>query len=186
MSGEYRSQDQGQDFLRAGDTQSGSRMAGTSGLSSSLGTSSLGTSGMYGGRSYSGVGPKNYSRSDERITEDLCERLTQDYDIDASEIEVKAEGGVVTLEGTVEQRWMKHRAEDIADSLSGVRQVENRIRVQSGSRSGSDYGASGYGKSTQTRGQSGSTGLGSSGSGLGSSGSSGSTGSTPTSGSTPH
>lgn len=84
-----------------------------------------------GQRSYRGIGPKNYTRSDERVNEDLCERLTTDSDIDASEIEVKVADGTATLEGTVPQRWMKHRAEDVADSCSGVRNVENRIRVQS-------------------------------------------------------
>lgn len=84
-----------------------------------------------GRQSYSGVGPKNYTRSDERITEDLCERLTQDHDIDASELEVKITSGMATLEGTVPQRWMKHRAEDLADDCAGVRNVENRIKVQS-------------------------------------------------------
>jgi hypothetical protein len=36
---------------------------------------------------------------------------------------------VVTLTGTVEVRWMKHRAEDIAEAVGGVEDVENRIRV---------------------------------------------------------
>lgn len=83
-----------------------------------------------GRQSYSGKGPKNYTRSDERVTEDICERLTLDPDIDASDIEVKVAQGTATLEGTVSQRWMKHRAEDVADACSGVRNVENRIRVQ--------------------------------------------------------
>ncbi len=96
-------------------------------------------SGM-GRQSYGGKGPRNYTRSDERITEDLCERLTEDHDIDASDIEVKVSQGTATLEGTVSQRWMKHRAEDVADSCSGVRNVENRIKVQS---SGPVYGTSG-------------------------------------------
>lgn len=82
-------------------------------------------------QSYSGMGPKNYKRSDERITEDLCERLTQDHDIDASELEVRIADGTATLDGTVPQRWMKHRAEDLADGCAGVRTVENRIKVQS-------------------------------------------------------
>ncbi len=96
-------------------------------------------SGM-GRQSYSGRGPRNYTRSDERITEDLCERLTEDHDIDASDIEVKVSQGTATLEGTVSQRWMKHRAEDVADSCTGVHSVENRIKVQS---SGPVYGTSG-------------------------------------------
>jgi len=29
----------------------------------------------------------------------------------------------------VPTRWMKHRAEDIADSISGVKDLDNRIRV---------------------------------------------------------
>lgn len=88
-----------------------------------------------GRQSYSGLGPKNYTRSDERITEDLCERLTQDHDIDASELEVNVAHGMATLEGTVPQRWMKHRAEDLADGCAGVRNVENRIKVQPASAS---------------------------------------------------
>lgn len=99
-------------------------------------------------RGFRGKGPKNYSRSDERIKEELCERLTNDDDIDASEIEVKVEQGEITLEGKVEQRWMKHRAEDIADGLSGVRNVENKIRVE---RSDSDL-SSGLGKGSAGRG----------------------------------
>ncbi|MCE7032610.1 BON domain-containing protein [Lysobacter sp. GX 14042] len=101
-------------------------------------------SGQYGSGRYSGYGPRNYTRPDARISEDLCERLTHDPDIDPSDIEVRVSEGTVTLEGTVEHRWMKHRAEDLADSCSGVRHVENRIRVQSastGSSGGSGGGA---------------------------------------------
>jgi len=78
---------------------------------------------------FRGRGPKNYARSDERIIDDISERLTQDDYIDASDIEVRCEQGKLVLDGTVEQRWMKHRAEDLADAVSGVKSVENRIRV---------------------------------------------------------
>lgn len=95
-----------------------------------------------GGR-YSGYGPRNYTRSDSRIQEDLCERLTEAPDIDPSDIEVRVSEGTVTLEGSVEERWMKHRAEDLADGCGGVRSVENRIRVKS--RQGQDRrDATGY------------------------------------------
>ncbi|MBS7457332.1 BON domain-containing protein [Coralloluteibacterium stylophorae] len=83
-----------------------------------------------GDRGHAGRGPKGYTRSDERISEDVCERLTHDPLVDASEIEVKVVEGVVTLEGTVGDRRMKHRAEDIAESCSGVRDVDNRVRVR--------------------------------------------------------
>lgn len=81
---------------------------------------------------FRGRGPKNYQRPDQRIVEDLCERLTDDDDIDASDIEVQVDQGVVTLAGTVGERWMKHRAEDLAGRCSGVRDVDNRIRVVRG------------------------------------------------------
>lgn len=85
------------------------------------------------GGGYRGQGPKNYMRTDQRITEDLNERLTDDDAVDAGDIEVQVKDGVVTLTGTVTSRWMKHRAEDMAEACAGVRDVENRIRV---SRSG--------------------------------------------------
>ena len=78
---------------------------------------------------FRGLGPKNYTRPDQRITEDLCERLTEDDRIDAREIEVRVSEGVVTLSGTVADRAMKHRAEDLAERCTGVRDVDNRIRV---------------------------------------------------------
>lgn len=116
------------------DRYAGGGYGGTSFVSPA--DTQLGHSGL-GRQNYSGMGPKNYKRSDERINEDLCERLTQDRDIDASELEVRIAEGTATLEGTVPQRWMKHRAEDIADGCAGVRNVENRVKVQSaGSYSG--------------------------------------------------
>ncbi|MDB6163081.1 MAG: hypothetical protein JWL98_513, partial [Xanthomonadaceae bacterium] len=72
---------------------------------------------------------------DERIRDDLNERLTDADDIDASAITVEVSNGIATLAGTVEQRWMKHRAEDLAENCSGVRDVHNQIRVQSQSSS---------------------------------------------------
>ncbi len=79
--------------------------------------------------SYRGRGPKNYQRSDERIREDVCERLTMDHDVDASDIEVTVREGIVTLDGTVRQRHAKRIAEDICESVRGVRDVQNNIRV---------------------------------------------------------
>jgi hypothetical protein len=79
-----------------------------------------------------GKGPKGYVRSDERIREDVCDRLSDDDEIDASDITVSVKGGEVTLEGSVVDRHSKHRAEDIADSVSGVRDVTNRLRARKG------------------------------------------------------
>jgi osmotically-inducible protein OsmY len=78
---------------------------------------------------YKGKGPKNYSRSDDRIKEDVNDRLSDDPFIDATEIEVTVSNGEVTLTGTVDHRSTKRRAEDLAESVSGVKNVENRIRA---------------------------------------------------------
>lgn len=91
---------------------------------------------------FRGHGPKGYRRSDERITEDLNERLTEDAMLDATHITVEVRDGVATLQGTVESRWMKHRAEDIADACSGVSDVRNEIRVGAAQAAGTERSAS--------------------------------------------
>lgn len=77
-----------------------------------------------------GKGPAGYQRSDERIRELVCESLTDDDEIDASDIEVTVSGGEVTLSGMVDDRRIKRAAEDCAYSVSGVRDVQNRLRVR--------------------------------------------------------
>lgn len=98
---------------------------------------------------FRGRGPKGYMRSDERIKEDINDRLSEGY-LDATEIEVEVLKTEVTLTGTVNSRIDKRRAEAIADSVTGVTNVENRLRVK----------PSGYGRygSTETTGTTGTTG----------------------------
>lgn len=78
---------------------------------------------------YRGRGPRSYRRSDARIYEDVCERLAADPQLDADDITVEVSDRVVTLSGTVPERWMKHRAEDLSDSCRHVQDVQNDIRV---------------------------------------------------------
>jgi osmotically-inducible protein OsmY len=75
-----------------------------------------------------GKGPKNYVRSDDRIREDVSDRLSDDSHLDASAIEVTVVSGEVTLVGQVEDRRAKRRAEDCADDVSGVNHVQNNLR----------------------------------------------------------
>jgi hypothetical protein len=106
----------------------------------------------------SGKGPKGYRRSDERIKEDVCDRLSDGY-IDASEINVQVSDGVVTLTGTVTDKHAKRMAEDIVEQLSGVKDVQNQIRVQSQSTSqGADKQQSGSSQSSSGGGNIGSQG----------------------------
>ena len=76
-----------------------------------------------------GKGPKGYQRSEERIKEDVCERLSDDALLDASDITVEVDGAEVTLSGTVDSRQDKRRAEDIAAAVSGVADVHNQLRA---------------------------------------------------------
>lgn len=80
--------------------------------------------------SYLGRGPKGYTRSDERIREDVSERLADDPMVDASDISVAVQSGEVTLTGTVNSREQKRRAEDCIDEVSGVREVINHLRLR--------------------------------------------------------
>ena len=81
---------------------------------------------------YTGRGPRDYQRSDERIQEDILDRLTQHGQIDASDISVQVSSGDVTLTGAVNTRQEKHMAEDVAESVTGVRDIQNQIKVRQG------------------------------------------------------
>lgn len=79
---------------------------------------------------YRGMGPRDYQRSDERIAEEINERLYESDAIDARDIAVQVNQGVALMTGTVPHRWMKHLAEDLAERCRGVTDVENQVRVQ--------------------------------------------------------
>jgi osmotically-inducible protein OsmY len=78
--------------------------------------------------SFRGRGPKGFSRSDDRIREDVCDLLEDNPDLDASDVEVKVDSGEVTLTGRVDGRWAKRLAEDITCSVRGVRECHNQLR----------------------------------------------------------
>lgn len=80
-----------------------------------------------------GRGPANYTRSDDRIREDVNDSLTDDWAVDARKITVTVANGEVTLDGTVSTRLQKRRAEDCAEDVSGVKHVQNNLRVQEAS-----------------------------------------------------
>ena len=81
---------------------------------------------------YVGLGPKGYRRSDERIHEEVSDRLMTHPDVDASDIEVVVSEGIVTLEGSVEDRHQKRIAEFIAEDVVGVDDVRNQLTVRRG------------------------------------------------------
>jgi len=85
-------------------------------------------------------GPKGYQRSDERIREEIIDRLIQHTDLDLAQMEVTVDKGEVTLSGTVEDRQTKHRMEDLVDSVWGVKEIHNNLRVRSGGGDGAEGG----------------------------------------------
>jgi osmotically-inducible protein OsmY len=64
--------------------------------------------------------PRNYRRSDERLTEEVVKRMRRAVGLDLSS---------VTLEGTVPERWMKYALENVSATVWGVEDVENHLRV---------------------------------------------------------
>lgn len=78
-----------------------------------------------------GRGPRGYTRSDDRIREDVSDWLMEDRQVDATDIEVMVSGAEVTLTGMVDSREMKWRSENIAADVLGVKDVHNRLRVRS-------------------------------------------------------
>jgi osmotically-inducible protein OsmY len=127
----------------------------TTGEYASYGRSTYGAQSGYGrdygssyGRSaaemrqdYRGRGPKGYSRSDERLKEIICERLTDDPRIDASDVTVEVQQGVVKLTGAVPERRTKYQIEDLIERC-GAQDVDNQLRIKSSPLwSGADAGA---------------------------------------------
>jgi hypothetical protein len=71
-------------------------------------------------------GPR-YQPSDARLREIICEALTENPLIDASDIEVDVQEAEVTLRGSVRERSQKRLAEELVASITTVAQVHNRI-----------------------------------------------------------
>lgn len=89
---------------------------------------------------HAGRGPRDYTRSDERLKEDLCERLTRAPHIDASDISVEVNDGRVTLNGKVDSRHTKYNVENLVDVCMGVKEIDNRLGIEasSGLRQGTE------------------------------------------------
>ncbi len=79
-----------------------------------------------------GKGPKGYTRTDRSILDDVCEIFTDVSLLDAGDIEVSVAAGEVTLDGFVSARAAKRHAEELAEAVSGVRHVQNNLRVRAG------------------------------------------------------
>jgi osmotically-inducible protein OsmY len=108
-----------------------------SGEYASYGRSTYGAQSGYGrdygaaSQDYRGRGPKGYTRSDDRLKEMICERLTDDPRIDASDVTVEVNQGIVRLTGAVGERRTKYQIEDLIERCGGVQDVDNQLRIRS-------------------------------------------------------
>lgn len=91
-------------------------------------------------RGYEGRGPRSYRRSDVRLMDDVCQALADHPAIDASQMEVYVEQGVVSLRGRIDDRRTRRLCEDVAAGIPGVHDVHNELRVSNldGSRGTAD------------------------------------------------
>ena len=76
-----------------------------------------------------GRGPKSWARSDQRLYEEVCERLLHDKLIDARGFEVDVEDGVVTLTGRVRAPADPQLAERLVREVPGVKEVRLELSV---------------------------------------------------------
>ncbi len=86
-----------------------------------------------------GRGPKGYKRSDERIREDVCDAIARQGFIDASDVEVFTDAGVVRLVGTVALRRDKRALEHLIERIAGVDEIRNELRVSPRDAHGERY-----------------------------------------------
>jgi hypothetical protein len=96
--------------------------------------------------------PKSYKRSDERIKDDIHEELIRRSSMDASDIEVQVKDGEVTLSGQVALRRDKRVAEELAENVLGVRDVQNQLRIRSPSSGQSSDQSTGRSESLSAQG----------------------------------
>ena len=85
------------------------------------------------------IDPRGYVRSDERVRENVCEHLSHSG-LDVRDVEVNVKDGQVTLQGSVPDRRTKHAVEDCVEDCSGVKDVENRVKVSAGGSAGAAHG----------------------------------------------
>jgi hypothetical protein len=75
-------------------------------------------------------GPSQNPEQDAAIEKQVCALLEANRFVEERRIAVASHNGDVTLEGVVENRFARERAEQLAREVEHVSSVDNRIRVQ--------------------------------------------------------
>lgn len=118
--------DRGEAYYYEGNNQEPERNA-------DLGMGPSGTSWnakLRGQINFSGVGPKGWKMSDEKLRQRVCEVLTHSHEVDPTEIEVRVEDGIAYLKGFIKSRGMKRVAMDLVDSIPGIEDVFTQLQIK--------------------------------------------------------
>lgn len=67
--------------------------------------------------------------TDSEIRSNILNTLSWDSDIDAADVDVEVDAGVVTLTGSVDSYWKKQQAMEKTNSVLGVLQIFNKLTV---------------------------------------------------------
>lgn len=70
------------------------------------------------------------TRQDEEIRRNIIRALQANAEIPDERIQVRVNAGVVTLEGAVDWNHQRDIAETCAESVSGVRRIDDRLAIQ--------------------------------------------------------
>ncbi len=73
--------------------------------------------------------PRGYGRAGEQIRDDIEARMHGHSYLDQSEIRIEVQHNEVTLHGTVTDDRARGLAQEIAEGVSGVRVVHNRLEI---------------------------------------------------------
>lgn len=98
-----------------------------------LSLGSAGTSWNWGinrQQDFTGIGPKGWKLSDEKLKERVSEVLLHSHDVDPSGIEIQVEDRVVYLRGTIQSKGMRRVAEDLVASIPGVEDVFTELKIK--------------------------------------------------------
>jgi len=74
--------------------------------------------------------PKVVERKDEEIVKDVEGRIKKDPGLKQADIEVRADDGIVTLNGNAPSLRTSTHASEVASRVSGVRAVHNELSVE--------------------------------------------------------
>ncbi len=86
------------------------------------------TVGVYSVKNHLKVRPVN-PPPDEKLAQNVKDALLRDTIVDSFQVDVKADRGTVTMNGTVDSYYEKSHAEDVAYRLNGVVGVKNNLDV---------------------------------------------------------